>query len=236
MNEATQVKNDKILLASIRVDITEATSKLSSVYKEEEAVSKRVVQTEDKLKEVQLLCIAEIEKMKAQEASLRKTERDADNAVKRSKEELKVLKTQKKESMKDLKRQNEWVFTAEELKKKLNRGNATLKVVERKKLAYISDIELFKVKKDVAEEEYKDILLKAKLVTDESDAKVHLNTEKVKSLKAEASVLTKDNKTSQSKLEHTTSERLRIEKDLEVYIGRVEKHYKKAFPELKMKL
>ena len=234
--EATQLKNDKILLASIRSDITEATSELTNKNKEIEAADKRIAISEEKLKEIQLACITAIEEMKAEEVSLRKTEKDTNNAVKRSEKELEVLKQQKKDSMKELRRQNEWVFTAEEVKKTLNRSIATLKVVERNKLAYISDIEIFAEKKSVAEEEYKDILLKARLITDESEAVVAKNVEKLKNLRKESVSLGKQIATAKSKLEHTTSERLRIEKDLKVYIGRVEKHYKKAFPKLKMKL
>jgi chromosome segregation ATPase len=158
------------------------------------------------------------------------------NSIERAKKEVEVLKTQKKESMKELKRLNEWVYTAQEEQKKLGTNIVSLSEKQALKMDYIADIEDWKIKKEGAEEAYKEIVLDAKLVSDETEVKTTNCEQKVEKAEKKLAKLKEDSKIAKEKLDSFVKEKNKKEKDLEIYINRIEKAYKKQFPDKSFKL
>lgn len=236
MDTATEVKNQKILLASLRREIIEASTGLTSIYSEKKTVEKEVEDSKQELILNQVASDSIFAAIQGEQEALRQTERDSVNSVRRAEKEVDILKIQKKESMKELKRQNEWVYTAQEEVKILNTSIASLTEKEALKTEYIDDIEVLKIKREEAEEAYKEILLDAKLVSDETEAKqVHCkqNVDKaekmLKELKSEA-------KLEKQKLDSTVKERNKVESDLEIYINRIRIAHEKQFPDKGFKI
>ena len=236
MDTATEVKNQKILLATIRRDIIEASTALTSLYADKTAIDSEILESKQELIKNQVASDSIFAAIEGEKESLRKTERDSVNGVERAKKEMKVLGTQKKESMKELRRANEWVYTAQEEAKKLNTSIASLVKEEALKKAYIADTEVFKDMRDEAEEAYKEILLDAKLITDETEAKRHNCEQEVSKAEEKLGKLKEDTKLAKQELNTFVREKNKKEKDLGIYINRVEVAYKKQFPNKAFKL
>lgn len=230
MDTATEVKNQKTLLRSLKNDIIAASTLLSEKYAELKEVNKKVDKASDELLAHQLASDAVSESLSQEKAIFKKAEQDAANAVKRSEAELKVIKDQKKEALKELKRLNEWIHTAKAEQKALKGSITKLnKSIDRKK-GFIDDIEQYEQKAEQARTQYQSIMQSCFAVQDETELKVHKSNEQLKKNEAQLAKIKQELADAKEELKKAKRESQKKYKDLSIYADRVEKQYEKAFP------
>jgi len=236
MDTATEVKNQQILLASIRNEIIEASTALSKIYEEKKKVESEVLEASEELLDIKAVSKGVLAEISQAQIGLKNREIDANANVERAKKEVEVLKKQKKEAMSELKRVNEWIFNGQEALKSLRSELDTLSQEKVQKEEYIADTEDFKLKRDIAEGEYREILVNAKLASDELEAKQYSFEDKEKKTEEKLSTLQSEIGKAEIELQDLLNNKTRIEKDLQIYINRVEKAYKEQFPDKKFKV
>ena len=234
--EQTKLKNDKLLLGSLRNDIIEASTCLSQ---HKQAVDEESILLEEKKAEIAILeerkdeIFAEIDE---ERKAIKQDKIDLESAKVRSEKELEVLNKQKRSAMSELRRLNEWNFEAKEEKDALEKLIKALLIIEREKKAYISDIKVYKEKTEEVKEAQQNVLIDIKLAEDESEAKVYKNTREVERLQDIVEVLQEKKEQAENLLATAIVDKERIEVDLEIYEKRVAKKYEEAFPGKKLKL
>jgi len=234
--QVTETTNAIITLDSIRKDIIEASKQLSSLYSEKKLVLEVIEKRENELRQKET-AIQEAETiMKDRSTQLSDQEKKAQGAVVRSNEELDVLKKQKSDAMTELSRINDWIFSGEREKALLNIEIESLQKISVTKKQYIKDIEEYSIKRDSLLKENADALAEKRNISEKSEQKLLEVQKKVEDAVQELLKVEDSLERAKSELNNAVTEKMRIHKDLEVYISRVEKKYKKAFPELKMKL
>lgn len=236
MEIETEIVNKKALLKNLRVEILEAAYAVSKNKEDAKTEEARVSLAKEQLKEIQDAASQAILEVKQAQEALRKSESDSWTSVERAEKELKVLKEQKKEAMKELKRVNEWVFEGETHHKTLKTASEALEIKSTKLSELVSEIPVLEAYKAKILTETKEAILEAKLSSDEIELKqaklkqAEIDAhERMRFYQSEASL-------AKEQLDTTVNERTRILNDLEIYIQRVEKKYNEAFPELRMKL
>lgn len=236
MEPATEIKNQTVLLASLRNDIIEASTALSQNLKDVKVKQEKLAEIEKDLAIKTIISQEEARHlgslMDAQKVAVN-TRIEAEEAVKRTKAEIGILKVQKKEALNELKRLNEWVYTAKLAEDELLAKKALLEANIAELKTEVAFLEL--AKKD-AEAEYRAVVLEIKLALDSGKSElsqITLEVEKAQLVlvstkkeqeKAEMAVLDADNKKRQ------------IEIDLEIYTVRIKDEYEKTFPGRIMKL
>lgn len=236
MDKATEVKNQEILLASLRNEIIEASTALSKIYADHKSVKESIKDAEEELAIIKSESLTVLETVANANKNLDKRIADVNAICERAANEVKVLKVQKKEAMSELKRLNEWIFTAQETLKVITEKTEKLIKKADEKDAYISDIADFKALKESAEADYRDVLVNAKLTSDDIEYKTHKLEEKEKDAEAKFSVLRERTQKEQEKFNDAEAKRLKVEADLKIYIKRVEVAYKQQFPDKKFKI
>lgn len=234
--EITKEKNDKILLKSLRNDIIEASTALSQI-KEELRTQCAIV--EEKRSEVAILNELKLSVMDSigkEKENLKNSYKDLEKAENRSKKELEILKTQKKEAMSELRRLNDWNFTALEEKKALEVRISQLTEIEKKKKEYISDISFYEDRLLEIKEKQRIVLIDIKLSEDTSEALLDSQNKKLERMKEEVAVLEVKKTEAETLLARAIIERDRIKVDLEIYEKRIRNEYSKVFNGKEIKL
>lgn len=231
-----EIKEKEALYLSLKEDILLATTELSSKLKEKKALLKYIEEAEEKLKEISEHAQKRIDAAEAAEAHSVVTFQESKAAVKRAASEIEVLVKQKKEAMKELKRINEWIFSSEDSLKELQKEEKKTKARVARARSLEKDIASLEIEKEKAIEEQR--LVKAE--TTKLLQKVKSETKKLELAEKKAAEFTekkkKEAQVATEELHRAVVEKKAIEKDLEVYIKRIKKDYKKAFPKLEMKI
>ena len=238
MIKETEIKvtNDTILLRSLRNDIIEAQTRLSGIYAEakyqEKIIERKNLDLGDLQKEKSDLFM----EMKAERDSVQLSHKDLENAKIRSEKELLVLKNQKKESMSELRKLNEWNSNAREEKDGLKLVITELLELEKDKKLFVQDIKDVKELLDEKNEEYRLALVEVDLLKVDAEAFNDKNSKRVGILQEEVKVLEKKKEMSEIELADTLIYKKKVEVDLNIYQQRIQKEYEKTFPEKIMPL
>lgn len=236
MDTETEIKNKMILLSQIRLEIVEETKKLTSIKKAVEKERENIVLAVEQLTEIRTATDEELAALREEKKQLFQARKDLEMAENRAKEELNVLKKQKKEAIKELGRINDWVFTAKDELKDTKKENDRLMALNKKKVGLKNEIEKQEERLEALRFEAAKKITDAKLKMDEAVLKEAKVNELAIDARKKEEALLENLKKSRQELADTVKKKDRIEKDLAIYIERVEKHYKKAFPELKMNI
>lgn len=231
-----EIKNATLTLASIREDTNKEASLLTSLLEGKAKVLKETAESKAELEKEREAIKSERAVLATERVDNLYTKSNADSAVKRADEELKIVNSQKNEAMRELSRLNDWNMKAEEEKKVLGQSIEDLKKEEEERLKIILDIENLEERKKEAEKTLNQVKIETSLLIDETSNNVaNLNKE------AELAV-ERQNEAQEARsvaeiaLYDLNNERVRVRGDLDVCIDRVEKVYNKAFPELRMKI
>lgn len=231
-----EIKNAELTLASLRSDTLKAAADLTEAFAAKDKAEKETEEALKTLSEAQNATAKAFKELEDERARMR-MERAAHEAwVARAKKELDVLKTQKSEAMSELARINEWIFSGENTKRELD-----LKIVNMQEQLIEYDrignaiIDL-RDQKHLAEQERNTVQLEANLARDEAE-NVLLNLKAEKEEVEKGLAIAKEMREQEEiKLYDLRNDRLRIQKDIDVIVLRLEEKFGEAFPELKMKI
>lgn len=231
--EETKVKNDIILLGSLRNDIVEASTTLTVIKKD---VDEQDNVLDEKRQEIAILeqkKVDEMSELEREKAELIQSNIQLENAKKRSKEELSVIDRQKRDAMSELRRLNEWNFDAKNELDKYKDILSELLFMEKEKRNYLLD---YSKKAEEEIENYRITLIDIKLEHDNLIAILDKNTRELVKIQNELLSLNEEKENIEESMAETIREKKRIEVDLDIYSKRIAKEYKKTFPKKIIKL
>jgi len=236
MEPAIEITNQKILLANLRNDIIEASTTLTKIHKDikVQSVVLSVLDTKVFDQELAIQESGTLLKEQKELTEITKTlEGESKVAVKRFELEVEILKVQKKEAMTELKRLNEWVFTAKVEEDVLNERKAVLEAnlanLDDEKTSVQDSITLLK-------EKYVEVVTNIKLSEDANKIQLEIISKEALEAEIRLTQTLKEQTKAEEALLDTENKRLRITLDLEIYTERTKKEYEKMFPDRIMKL
>lgn len=232
----SDIENQKALLKSIRSDVSQASNELTKLYEDEALIKERIVEAQEHLESIQYAVQKELAHLGAEQKALKHAEQDFERNKKRLIAETETVKQQRTRALNELTKTNEWILTAEHNRDNLEETLKAQRAELREQKAIQAETKKLRSKLKVIKEEITQELLDIKLKRDDFELKQHNALASVKQAQKELEALAKQRQREEEALTTALNERTRIEKDLQIYIERVEKHYQKAFPELKMKL
>jgi len=231
-----KVKDNTVLLKSLRNDIIEASTTLTVIkteVDEQDAILGNKVQEIAILEQKTVDINAGVEE---ERKAISQAKIDLENAKRRSEKELEVLNKQKRSAMSELRRLNEWTHNAREEKESLKLSISELLSLEKEKKEVIIDIGEFRSALLEVKEEYREILVDTKLAQESSEAELDRNNRGLQKLQEQILVL--DDK--KAMLELSMAETLRNQKEIQVDLGiyekRIKEKYEKEFPNKTIKL
>lgn len=187
--------------------------------------------------------VEKLEDLKKREKALQANQKDfarvcneSASHLFRADEELREVKQQQKVAVKELNRLNEWILTAKESGTALDKKNEGLALEIDRRTKVIADIESLSYAKAQLESQVSKLKGDLSEIKDEIEQRVLLsqNATRIEEEKLRKAKLNREQE--EILLTNTKTERLRIENDIAIYIGRAQIVYSKAFPELEMKL
>ena len=234
MNHSVEIKNHELTLETIRRETTEAADSLTKILEQTKAA-------ELKLETAKADAKAELERVAAahraldgRTAEVTKREQEHEAGKDRRRSEIRVVEDQRKNAMRDLSNIQEWILGANaEYEKKQGELRAiTADIEEAKKHAE----RILEIENELKGLEPK--LLEANINLTLARAEYATVTESTANLIADAKkrVEEADQKVADAKteLQSTLDRKGQVCADLELYIQRIEEHYQKAFPGLRM--
>jgi len=235
MNE-DEVKNQELTLASIRSDTIQAAKELSELYAEHASV-RAEIDAGRALQAKEEESLARANKELEDERSRMRAERKAhEDWVSRSRKELEVLKAQKKEAMSELSRINEWIFSGENRKRELDGQVAYLLERLKDKKALEDSILALIEEKNVAEAERNVVKLDIQLSKDSAENELIRVRKELGEADAALTVCKTALIEEEQKLNDYRNERVKLKRDTDIILSRIEKKYEEAFPGLRMTL
>lgn len=230
------IKDKKALLASLREDIIQASTALTKIHAEKKQTHEDLARVKNEQVLIEDTCRIALAEVQREKEYAKNLIQDAQVHVTRMHQEIAVLNTQKKESMSELRKLNEWVFTAEEAKNTLIKELADLEKQAKAKESYIADLSHFKALKEEAEKEYRVVLVETRLAIDESEALKEKSDTQVSENKKILTKIESDLNVAKEELRKTQIHDNRVREELKIYVERVEKAHSAAFPKRTMKL
>lgn len=236
MKQETEIKDKKILLVSLNRDIVQASEKLTAVLVEIENSENRLKLSLAQEKSVLESIKQEHINLEQRENDIKNYAKDAQLAVSRSQSELSALKRQKTEAMKELRRLNDWILTAEEREQELKTVLAELESKSYLKTEFVADLE--QIKAERVEEKEINRLLQQEF--DTLTLEITLARESLDAFLAEKEQKEQELAQKQQKAEENLKELeqrdKKIREELALYEERVREKYSEAFPARELKV
>ncbi len=231
---SVEIKNTELTLEELRADAQAAADHLSEVLQQTK-------EAEQNLEHVRAEAAAEKEriaedrnKLQVDQLALDERKMNWEKGKAARQKEIDILTDQRKAAMRDLHNINEWIFSAnqeyEQKQKELHDIKKEIaengKLAERT-LALQNEIAELEEKRHEANVEYNLARDNASVALKDLEWK-QKRAEEMRDQAVTASLEAENDR------QKTIQEKERIKKDLEIYIRRIEAHYQKAFPGLRM--
>ncbi len=231
---SVEIKNTELTLEGLRADAQAAADHLSEVLQQTK-------EAEQNLEHVRAEAAAEKEriaedrnKLQVDQLALDERKMNWEKGKAARQKEIDILTDQRKAAMRDLHNINEWIFSAnqeyEQKQKELHDIKKEIaengKLAERT-LALQNEIAELEEKRHEANVEYNLARDNASVALKDLEWK-QKRAEEMRDQAVTASLEAENDR------QKTIQEKERIKKDLEIYIRRIEAHYQKAFPGLRM--
>lgn len=233
---AIESKNSELLLASIREDIANAAKELTEIYKKRDEGLGQINHIQGTILEMELGLKEKQDRLKEEKEQFKAEKEQWEAKKKEGQNEVFALKKKIKEAVKELAWVNEKIMKGEEDAKeyeKLSERYTDLILKCDSTSQKISDLE---VQKESLESKVNTLRIEHSEGIDKYNQSLNEITKQVEKLKKEAQEAVEKRDQADQEYTRIQNEAARKERDLQIYINRVEALYNKAFPELRMKL
>lgn len=149
---------------------------------------------------------------------------------------LNSVRSQIKDKMKELSKINEWCLISNQENKDLKTRNQIISEEINQREILFQDVKKLEFEKSEIESQLSESRKELAEITNSLDSTIYLSQQSIERNQTELAEIKLQREREEIALHDAREQRLRIERDVEIYVGRARELYKKAFPELEMKL